>query len=174
MQRRTGAPTTNLISIKQWLAAGKYRKFWHIHSDSLIEISKPENSNRNSTWTCGRTSWISLQNARGVLVTSEWSAGLFFSVWTVQTFRKLENSFFNWTGVPSVFLSDDLSAMKEITKLAYQWIARVAASHSLLKSSRQRMICLSKILKFKIHSDTSLFSIPLTRFHSVPFPFIPH
>jgi len=32
------------------------------------------------------------------------------------SFRKLENSFFNWTGVPSVFLSDDLSAMKEITK----------------------------------------------------------
>jgi hypothetical protein len=35
---------------------------------------------------------------------------------TAGAFRKLENSFFNWTRVPSVFLSDDLSAMKEITK----------------------------------------------------------
>jgi hypothetical protein len=31
-------------------------------------------------------------------------------------FHELENSFFNWTGVPSFCLLDDLSTMKEITK----------------------------------------------------------
>jgi hypothetical protein len=55
----------------------------------------------------------------------------------------LENSFFNWTGVPSVFLLDDLSALKEITKPCLSNHARCRISF-VSQIIPQQMICLSK------------------------------